>query len=359
MLEDLSTIVFQNFHKSKENSTTFKQKAKNWDSTIYLNLFKHIASELSEARKNSNRELGENSYLLTQDFFLARIAYRLVKTDLTHNHDPPILWKTVKTNRLKDRGAYVEIDRIALLASVNEKIYCLKNLGISFLKDYEEKLSPKVAKSLSSVLSRVCLSKALTFLPFPLNGMNKSQRLGGRIGFGKILMMVIFTQVEDIPLEEVDSVDPKNVWRLICGEDRRLNKTLSNIQLSQVYKLWTTFEVFNDRWKALIKSIQKISTGKKSLWNAIKNAVGQVSFYDSDEPLMKATCLKSSRNLRPPYIIDAQFVADLKTLSRAYMKCISQYDSSTYRVTNSIWSNRGDFVLYLLNSFRKTLKRDT
>lgn len=358
-LEDLSQTVFQNFHKSQENLAPLKQKAKNWASTIYLNLFKYIASELMEARKNTNKDLGENSYLLTLDFFLARIAYRLIKTDLAHNHDPPILWKTVKTNRLKDKGAYVEVDRMALLASVKEKIDCLKTLGVSFLKDYEEKLSPKLAKSLGSVLSKVCLSKALTFLPFPLNGMNKTQRLGEKIGFGKILMMVIFVQVEGIRLEEVDSVDPENVWRLICGENRSLNKTISNIQLSQVYKLWTTFEVFNERWKSLIKSMHNISAGKKYLWKEIKKSVQQVSFYDADEPSMKATCLKSTIDLRPPYIIDAQFVADLKTLSRAYTKCISLYNNSTYKSYNSIFSNRGDFVLYLLNGFRKTLKRDT
>jgi hypothetical protein len=249
---------------------------------------------------------------------------------------------------------------MALLAAANEKIEHLKNHGVSFLNDYEESLPPKISKSLKTVLSKVCLSKALTSLPFPLNGMNKTQRIGGKIGFGKILLMAIFTQIGETQLEDIGSVDPEKVWKIICGDYQSLNQTISNIQRSQVYKLWNTFGIFNERWKLLLTSMHNISIGKKYMWKEIKKAVQQVSFYNTDQsnPSTKPTCLKTSLDLSPPYIIDAQFVADLKTLSRAYVHCMSKY-GSRYYARDSRWSNSGDFVLHLLHSYRKSLKRDS
>ena len=111
-------------------------------------------------------------------------------------------------------------------------------------------------------LSRACLSKIETFIPFPFNSANHSQIIGGSLGFGKILMISIFSQVGEelwgltnINMGNLTSLDSETVWSVICRECLTTNQIILKIQSSQVYKLWNTYSVFDEHWKTLLNSL--------------------------------------------------------------------------------------------------------
>lgn len=366
----MAQIVFQDHHRKVDRNTTSTSKSKNWESTIYLKLFTHICDELSKAKMNCETRLAEDAYLLSQDYFLSRMAHRLATADSGHNHDPVILWATTKSNRLKTRGSYTEVDSMSLVASAEDRIKFLKDNACSSLHLIEDQLPPCIRKSLQVSLSRACLSKILTFIPFPLNSVNHSQRIGGSLGFGKILMICIFSQVGEelwgltnINIDNLTLLDSEKVWSAICGECLTSNQNVLNIQRSQVYKLWNTYSVFDERWKTLLNSLHKLAN--KVVWKDVINAVKLISFYDSSMGT-KPTCLKTDDDLSPPYTVDVQFIADLKDLSRAYVKCTKMYDFRRYNTPElrktKIAENlkcQGDFVLHILRRYRKHgLKRD-
>ena len=364
----MTQIVFQDHHGTMDHNTTSTSKPKNWESTIYLKLFKHIRDELSKARMNCETRLDQDAYLLSEAYFLSRMANRLATADSGHNNDPVIIWATNKSNRLKTRGSYHEVDSMSLVASAEDRIKSLKDNPCASLHLIEDQLPPSIRKSLQMPLSRACLSKFLTFLPFPLNSTNRSQRLGGRLGFGKILMISIFAQVgeelwglTDINLDNLTSVDPEKVWSAICGECLVSNQNVLNIQRSQVYKLWNTYSVFSERWEMLLNSLNNILANKKSMSkDMVSGAVKLISFYDSSTET-KPTCLKTDDNLSPPYTIDVQFVADLKDLSRTFVKCCNKLvnDIRRYNSLQITKTSQSDLVFCILRIYRKTgLKRD-
>jgi hypothetical protein len=353
-----------------DHNTNSTSKPKNWESTIYLSLFKHICDELSKAKMKCETSLARDAYLLSQDFFLSRMAYRLATADSGHNYDPVILWATTKSNRLKSRGSYIEVDSMSLAASAEDRIQFLKDNSSTSLRLVEDQLPPFIRKSLQTALSRACLTKMLTSFPFPLNSTNRSQRLGGSIGFGKILMISIVSQVgeelwglTEINMDNLTSVDPEKVWSVICGECLISKQNVLNIQRSLVYKLWNTYSVFHDRWKTLLNSLNK--QANKVVWKEMRQAVKLISFYDSSAGT-KPTCLKTDDDLSAPYTIDVQFIADLKELSRIYVKFTQKYDFRKYIAPHlkntgktESWTCQNDFVLHILRRCRtNVLKRD-
>lgn len=370
---ELEEILFQGHHKELGlKNTENRSNSKNWSSTVYLNLFKHISKQLFLSRQHITAEVSNVSgFLLSQEFFLTRIALRrIMKTgDAFSRQDHHILWKTTKSNRLKSKGVFIQIDEDRLRSSARDEAKIIRLQQ----SQYKVPLPRLIQESIDEPLSDLCKMKGMNNIPFPLNNMIRKVKGHKKIGFGNVLMLAVIKQVGgflnncDMTLSQMLSLnDVRHIWEVLVTRVVVQNKSISTIQSSGVFSLWTTFDSFYKKWKSMKHSIlKKIDCHGSMEIVDLERAVDQISFVPFHDEMYSATCLKRDEKLEPPYFVDSQFIADFKNLTRMYVKCLVSPRRRKYSVNQMPalkkkygWTCDGDIILYLLNQFRqKNLKR--
>lgn len=299
----------------------FRKKSSSWTTCIYLQLFRFIIAQLLSAKKILS-PTNSYSYLLTKDYFLAQIA-KVLLNNSSSQYNAPFVWHTMKSDRMKDRGTYVVVDRDTLASDIENTISNLiRTSSESPLPIWHDTSVNDCWKWIlkSKIRCRhMSLYKTLRSIPYPLN----ANHVTDTINFGLFLMFKItatclFYKDPILTYDKFKRADVDGVWNIISGIDMSITDTgIYDLQQSYVYTLWSERKEFSKCFTLFLKKVTL-----ENFYRINDLTSKNISFNK------KMKSLKDDTTTNPPYAIDVQFVVEFK------MICALINNADSYPATN-------------------------
>ena len=226
-------LLFQ--HRDLDTSNAADPRCTNWNTCIYLQLYKHIVNQLLMAREaliKTGCQLSSESCalvcgMLTPTYFKCIISLELVKAS-SRNNDHPFIWHTGSNNRKKVIGQYVLVMKNELALSSNQHMAGVFQQQ-SAMAAMEHLLPVTGATDDKSSplewipnLSKQFLHDALMEIPYILN--TECDRRGKYIS---LLHVLVYAIVDKCTRTEMEPFSLK-----VLSEKIRFKKDIGNIYMS-------------------------------------------------------------------------------------------------------------------------------
>jgi len=284
--EKLRFELFQGYnHYPNGLQTKNTKQGANWISCIYLQLYWHIQRHLRQAREKlyestSGEGEGVQQYKLAETYFLCKLALSRCYS-CTHG-DHPIVWGTTRSNRKKNLGRYIIINKIMLIRSTDalmrtEAERCLSSLALARGIRNGNATTPSSKLNDIVKMDHKDLHNSLMQIPYNLSSMlrtDTNESPGKFISVAHVLVMAILSKGVgsdngDSLLNNIMAVKPEILFEKLCHHDdplsyrstQQADYNLKDVCRTNVHLLWDSKESF-------CQSVTKVKSAVRSKVNA-------------------------------------------------------------------------------------------